>query len=144
MSDSSDLQEAQEALEFVAGTLRLIPLLKVGALTTLGTTLGRDQFGASIQAFAGALGVRASATGTRDSMSATLGGYDRRTEEWTHQQNLATKELDQVQKQIDAATIRKEIAEQELQNHDLQSIMPNKSMTSCEISSPTTSFTVGC
>jgi len=49
-----------------------------------------------------------------------MGGYQRRQEDWTHQADLATKELKQVQKQIAAAEIRLAISEHELQNHELQ------------------------
>ena len=44
------------------------------------------------------------------SLSATLGGYHRRQDDWIHQADLATKELEQVKKQIAAAEIRQAIA----------------------------------
>ncbi len=54
------------------------------------------------------------------SLSSTLGGYQRRQEDWTYQADLATKELLQVTKQIAAAEIRLAISEHELDNHVLQ------------------------
>jgi len=54
------------------------------------------------------------------SMTATIGNYNRRAEEWDFQMRLATKELPQIDKQITAADIRHQIAEQELKNHDKQ------------------------
>jgi Tc toxin complex TcA C-terminal TcB-binding domain len=53
-------------------------------------------------------------------LSATLGGYQRRQDDWTHHADLATKELAPVQKQIAAAQVRVAIAEHELKSHDLQ------------------------
>lgn len=53
-------------------------------------------------------------------MTATLGSYQRRDEDWKHQADLAFKELGQVKKQIAAAQIRKEVAELELRNHEVQ------------------------
>lgn len=53
-------------------------------------------------------------------MAATLGGYDRRWQDWKLQERLANKDQLQVQKQIDSANIRLEIAEKDLENQDLQ------------------------
>ena len=50
----------------------------------------------------------------------TFGSYERRQDEWVHQSKLALAELKQIQKQILAAEIRKDIAERELRNHDTQ------------------------
>jgi hypothetical protein len=49
-----------------------------------------------------------------------MGGYVRRLEEWQHQKDLADKELDQINKQIAAADLRRQVAEKELTNHELQ------------------------
>jgi hypothetical protein len=53
-------------------------------------------------------------------MSATIAGYKRRQDDWDHQAELATKELEQVKQQILAAEARVAIAEKDLENHDLQ------------------------
>ena len=53
-------------------------------------------------------------------LSQTIGSYYRRQDEWNLQETLANKELDQIQNQIDAATIREAIAQAELDNHDSQ------------------------
>lgn len=47
-------------------------------------------------------------------------GYERRYYDWRLQFSLTNKELEQIDKQIAAAEIRKAIAEQELNNHELQ------------------------
>jgi len=110
----------QIAADFTAGILNLIPDTKAGAPTTMGLTYGGSNIGAGIQAFGGAMGATASMLNSIGSMSATMGGYQRRQDDWTHQADLATKELEQVSRQITAAQIRMEIAERELENHDLQ------------------------
>ena len=52
--------------------------------------------------------------------SATIGGHQRRFDEWQFQSNTAAKELEQIDKQIVANEIRKQIAEREIANHDQQ------------------------
>ena len=53
-------------------------------------------------------------------LSQTIGSFLRRQDEWKLQETLANKELDQIQNQIEAATIREAIAQADLDNHDLQ------------------------
>jgi hypothetical protein len=53
-------------------------------------------------------------------MLAITGGWDRRAQEWNFQQQTATLELAQIQKQIDAATVRLQITQDDLQNQQLQ------------------------
>jgi Tc toxin complex TcA C-terminal TcB-binding domain/Neuraminidase-like domain len=77
------------------------------------------------------LGSAASATGAFFSMlaananfqggrSGTVGGYQRRFDDWAFQSNLAAKELEQIDKQIIASQIRIAVAGQELDNHEQQ------------------------
>jgi hypothetical protein len=47
-------------------------------------------------------------------------GYNRRSEEWQNQLNLANKELQQVEKQQEGAKVRMEIAKLDLKNLELQ------------------------
>jgi len=53
-------------------------------------------------------------------MSHTVAGFQRRWDDWKLQETLANKELDQIQKQIDAATIREAITQAELKSHNEQ------------------------
>lgn len=110
----------QAGSELLAGILHLIPEMKGGAPTTIGITYGGDNVGPAAQAFASVSGTMASMMSTMGSLSATLGGYERRQDDWDHQAELAARELEQVKKQIAAATVRSAIAEQELKNHDRQ------------------------
>ena len=45
------------------------------------------------------------------SIASTVASYQRRKEEWDFQKDLAVKEIDQIDKQIDAATLRIDMAE---------------------------------
>jgi len=56
---------------------------------------------------------------TSAGMTATIGSYNRRAQEWRYQQRLATKELPPIDKQIAAASIRQLIAKQDLINQDM-------------------------
>lgn len=110
----------QAGAELLGGILHLIPGLKMGAPTTIGATYGGDNVGPAAQAFGSVAGTMASMMNTAAGLSATLGSHERRQDDWTHQADLATKELEQVKKQIAGAGVRVAIAEQELKNHDLQ------------------------
>ncbi len=111
---------AQMGAEISAAVLHLIPETKTGAPTTMGVTYGGSNIATAIQAFGSVMGTMSSMLNTTASLSATQGGYQRRQDDWTHQADLATKELEQVNKQIIGAEIRLAISEYELQNHDLQ------------------------
>ena len=53
-------------------------------------------------------------------LAATLASYQRRQKEWDLQKDLATKEIEQIDKSIAAAELRVAIVEKELENHVLQ------------------------
>jgi Tc toxin complex TcA C-terminal TcB-binding domain/ABC toxin N-terminal region/Neuraminidase-like domain len=110
----------QAGAEVLAAIMHLIPDAKLGFFTTAGTTYGGSNIASGIQASGSAAATAASILNTIGSLNATLGGYRRRQDDWTHQADLATKELGQVEKQISAAEVRVAIAEQELASHDLQ------------------------
>jgi hypothetical protein len=54
------------------------------------------------------------------SIDAAIGSYERRRDEWIFQSNMALREIAQIDKQAAAASIRKEIAQQELANVQAQ------------------------
>ena len=77
-----------------------------------GLTGAGHGFNAAASAYQ-AVGGYLSATASID---AIIGGYERRRDEWIFQSNMALREIAQIDKQAAAATIRKEIAGQELSN----------------------------
>lgn len=85
-----------------------------------GATFGGAQLGSASSAAAKSIEVGAAHANYLANQAGTFGGYERRQDEWVHQSKLALAELKQLDKQILAAEIRKEIAELELRNHDTQ------------------------
>lgn len=112
-------------LNAAAGTAHLIPNVIVGAsgfggsphvtVTFGGENVGKSSFNWATF-FSGLGGVLHSGA----NLTATLAGYERRWDEWKLQERLADKEIEQIQKQIDAAGIRRDIAGQDLKNHTIQ------------------------
>ena len=114
------LQGTQAFAHALSGTFNLIPDGKTGAPPTWGLTWGGSNLGQAMSEYGASLGVLASGFGTGASMAAIMGGHYRRFDDWKLQERLANKELEQIEKQIAAADIRKAIAETELRTHDLQ------------------------
>jgi hypothetical protein len=103
----------------IAGTLSLIPNIFAGT-PFAGQTSGGTNFGIGTTAIAKSIEMVAGEANYLASFASTFAGYERRQDEWVHQSKLALAELKQIQKQIVAAEIRKDIAERELSNHDTQ------------------------
>jgi hypothetical protein len=66
------------------------------------------------------LNIFSSAASFEANRASILGGYERRFDDWKLQERLSKRELAQIDKQIVAAEIRKEISETDLRNHELQ------------------------
>lgn len=108
------LHELEASIQLVRAVLSLLPeigaptAMKYGGMETSGSAAG---FASASQALAQA----------SEAVSASAGleaGFQRRDEEWKHQQTLADKELENLKKQIEAANIRIEIARRSLEIHD--------------------------
>ncbi|MDC0743173.1 Tc toxin subunit A-related protein [Polyangium mundeleinium] len=80
---------------------------------------GGENAAKSGESFGNALGVVASLMRDGAAMSATMGYYTRRAEDWRLQEKIAAKEIEQLDKQILAAEIRLALVEKDLDNHDL-------------------------
>ncbi|MFX0208650.1 MAG: neuraminidase-like domain-containing protein, partial [Candidatus Hodarchaeota archaeon] len=76
---------------------------------------GGENVGSSLDGIAKVFGALASYTNLIGSMSSTLGSYERRSQEWKLQEELAQHDIDQIDKQISAAQIRQQIAEKEIE-----------------------------
>jgi Tc toxin complex TcA C-terminal TcB-binding domain len=86
----------------------------------LGTTYGGSNVGAAISAFSGFHKAIASQFGFAATMSSKLAQYVMRAHEWTLQSNLAAREIMQIDRQLTAAEIRRQIAQKELDNQRTQ------------------------
>ncbi|MCK1642484.1 hypothetical protein IVA95_34240 [Bradyrhizobium sp. 157] len=110
----------------LAGVMFLIPDFKVGASgfggsphATIDPPSG-SKIGKSVERGANGLYNLATISDKSAAIAAVLASYQRRKEEWDFQKELAVKELDQIDSQIDAAELRVRLAEKELENHILQ------------------------
>ena len=110
----------------VAGGLRLIPDFSVGASGFGGSPHVTAQAGGgsslseATNIAADIFNILSSMASYEANKASILGGYERRYSEWKLQERLAAKEIDTIDKQIKAAEFRKEIAEKDLANHELQ------------------------
>lgn len=125
MSTSLTLQNVAHLLELEGSLLRLIPDFVLGVSGVFATPVSTASFGgealskiASIGA--SALSMVASNIQGEGAMQQVLGGYRRRADDWALQAQLAGIELEQAASAIAAAQLRFQIAQQDLDDHDLQ------------------------
>jgi hypothetical protein len=86
----------------------------------LVTSYGGEQMSRGASAAASQARSIAAVLATGSSIAQTVGSFMRRRDEWKLQETLANRELDQIEQQIEAATVREAIAQAELDNHDRQ------------------------
>ncbi|MEI6706022.1 MAG: neuraminidase-like domain-containing protein [Methylococcales bacterium] len=115
-------------LEMAASMAEPIPDEYVGGIAA-GTTVGPISLkhlgggtkgGATLSAFGRYFNMLSTMTSFAASSAQTNAGYERRAADWKLQQDLANKELIQIDKQIWATKFREQIADQELTNHEQQ------------------------
>lgn len=125
LKEANDFQVSSQVVRTIAGALRLVPEFHVGAAgfggsPTVVMQLGGSAMSGATNIAADILSLLGSIASYEASRAGTLGGYDRRFNDWKLQERLASRELDSIDKQINAAEIRKSIAETDLKNHELQ------------------------
>ncbi|WP_372950608.1 neuraminidase-like domain-containing protein [Mariniphaga sp.] len=114
------LSLVQGELNTIGGVLSAIPNFKLGSPFSMGATWGGHNLGEMMRAISTYMGIFASINTAQGIMSSTLGGYTRRMDDWKFQTSTASKELEQLDKQILSAEIKLDIAEKDLQNQKLQ------------------------
>ena len=127
---SIDKQEASrtwqviaEVAETSASVSSLLPQTQVGFMAMgpiSAFEFGGLHLASVLQAVASASRARAAGLAHQASMASTNAGYARRFKDWKHQADLARKEVEQLDQQILAAEIRKQVAESDLANHERQ------------------------
>jgi hypothetical protein len=109
--------------EALAGIFNLFPELDAHG-TPLGVGAaawwGGQELGAATSALARATSAVGSFLSQEAAQASRLASYIRREQDWTLQANLAAKEIIQLDKQITSADIRIQIAQKELDNHNQQ------------------------
>ena len=108
---------AGTALRAIASGMSIIPDVQAGAAgfggsPTVTITIGGTKFALSLTGAADFANGIANILQIGAGMTATIGNYNRRAEEWDFQKLLAIKELPQIDKQITAADIRYQITVQ--------------------------------
>jgi len=114
------LQAVQSAMFGTISALALIPQFHGQGPMAIGASFGGDQLSRATNAINAGLTIASVINNAKGSMAATLGGYERRRDDWSFQADTAAKELEQIDKQLLAAEIRLDIARKELSNQELQ------------------------
>ncbi|MFY0688646.1 MAG: hypothetical protein JXQ90_15845 [Cyclobacteriaceae bacterium] len=91
-------------------------------------TYGGEQLGSSLMAAAGVFGIGAQISSYVAQLALTMGGYDRRNQEWVYQQELAQEQIANINAQIEATKSRLEGAQQDMESQQL-AITQNDEMT---------------
>lgn len=118
-------QTIGQGLELGAGALSLIPELDTGVSGPFGSPVVKARFGGSnlssaVQVASRAMSLKASIETHEATKASIRGGFDRRMDDWMFQAEQAEKDIEHIEKQISAAEIRRAMAEQDLETHDLQ------------------------
>ncbi|NJO78496.1 MAG: hypothetical protein HC827_08185 [Cyanobacteria bacterium RM1_2_2] len=120
---SADLQIAVGTVETLASILSLIPSFDVD-VKPLGVgggfTIGGNDFQNSSIAVARALQIGVNYTSFQSSAAARKAGFTRQQQDRILQANLAGHELMQIDKQITAQIIRRDLAQLEIDHHQIQ------------------------
>jgi hypothetical protein len=115
---------SSQFFEMAAAAAHPIPDAYVGqsglSPTVQSRIAGGEKTAKALSAFGRFLNMFSTMTSYAANAAQTSAGYERRANDWKLQQDLATKELAQIDKQILASQIREQIAEQELVNHEQQ------------------------
>ncbi|ACE06710.1 hypothetical protein Aasi_1417 [Candidatus Amoebophilus asiaticus 5a2] len=125
LESAHDKHQAAQQINIAASLLGYLPNVTIGVSGFGGSPHVNTQWGtqniiSALQAMAGSEGNMANMFSYQAGRASTLAGYGRRFDDWKLQECLAQKEIDSIDKQIVAAEIRKEIAETDLRNHELQ------------------------
>jgi hypothetical protein len=125
LQTAASLQTTGQTFEVLGAALSLIPQAAIGVAGAGGSpqvnaSFGGQQLSEITQTFSRYFSLLASVESHQANMAGLMGGFSRRQDDWTFQAEQAGKELDQIAAQILGAQIRQDIAQRELDNHDLQ------------------------
>ncbi|HYQ42767.1 MAG TPA: neuraminidase-like domain-containing protein [Polyangiaceae bacterium] len=119
------LEELEGGARALGAIFAFVPDAKGGAVGIFPTALVDLKVGAGMVWAANVagdiLGILASSQRGKASMAGLNSGFDRRLEDWRLQKSQADLEIHQLDQQIVVANIRLDIAQKELQNHEVQS-----------------------
>ncbi|TET67941.1 MAG: hypothetical protein E3J56_12115 [Candidatus Aminicenantes bacterium] len=118
-------QTISQSINIAASVAHVVPSFDIGASGIGGTPkasvmFGGPNVGSALQAASGGFVLWANIENYKANKASIKAGHDRHWDDWKLQEDLANKELDQIDKQIAVAEIRISIAEKELENQELQ------------------------
>lgn len=118
-------QTKAQNINIAASVLGYLPNVTIGGSGFGGSPHVVVQWGtgniiSALQAAAGSETLLSTSASYRAARASTLAGYDRRYSDWKLQEDLADKELEQLERSIAGAELRMAIAEKELKNHLVQ------------------------
>src|SRR5262249_38606126 len=124
-SEAQQHTNTAQGINISASVLGYIPNIMIGASGFGGSPEVNAQWGtgniiSALQAAAGSENQLAGVASCEGSRASPTAGYARRFNDWKLQEALADHEILQLEKQIAAAEVRVAIAEQELENQELQ------------------------
>jgi hypothetical protein len=116
-------QSMASGLEATSKIMAAIPDIEAAAKPMgagVGTTFGGTLLSKLYSTAASIVSIEAADLGHQASMTAKLGGYARREQEWAFQSNVVASEITGIYKQWRAAQIREAVAEREWRIHQQQ------------------------
>lgn len=122
-SDAKDKQKTIGIVEGLAGIMHLLPSLTVDAKPIgigLGFEFGGPMLGNATQAAARFLQIDVNKLNFESGRAGKKAGFLRQLQDRIFQANLAGQEIKQIDKQITAQQIRMDIAQNEIDNHQVQ------------------------
>ena len=115
---SNERQETASWVEATAQQLSLMPSITTGSEQT--ATFGGPQLGGAASAVARSYSYLSAAYAYKANRASITGSQTRRGEDWRFQRDQAKRELKQIERQLAAASIRKQIAQADLRHHETQ------------------------
>ncbi|MEI6766947.1 MAG: neuraminidase-like domain-containing protein [Bacteroidota bacterium] len=116
---SVGLQNGVAIIQTIASILNMIPEIRVG-LGFTSDLIDGSKFAGSTNLIVNGMQTAIGIIDRNSGLLSIQGGYKRRLDEWQFQAKLSKLELNQINQQILATQIRQQIAEKELENHEMQ------------------------
>ncbi len=120
------LQMGAATAALLGSALTPIPAIVTGASGTMGTPVATaevtsgQRIAKMFELMSQAAQLNANVLTSTATVLGLTAGFNRRAQEWTNQVALADLEIDQIGKQIDAARLRRDLAQRDLAAHDVQ------------------------
>jgi hypothetical protein len=119
LKESDESQDKAAWTDFAASVANVVPNFNIEPWG-IGATFGGSNVGSAISAIANRFRADSTEAGYEAGKSAKLSQYAMRAHDWLLQSNLAAREIMQIDQQILAAELRRQIADSELLNHRRQ------------------------